>query len=256
MAGDAHTRAVSETVSNQPRVLATLSTTVAVRRVDFGYFVRPATETGTGQARLASLFGYLVFHPAGLVLFDTGMGMADTETETHYRPHRTPLADALDTAGVGVEDVRWVINCHLHFDHCGGNSAFVGRPVIVQSVELESSRQPGYTIPEVATTPDRAYLTIDGELELLPGCWVIPTPGHTPGHQSLVVRCNDGTVVVAGQAHDTATEFTADLRAVVAHRAKASDEVPPYPGWMERILRFDPRRVVFAHDLSIVEPLP
>jgi N-acyl homoserine lactone hydrolase len=226
-----------------------------IRRVDFGYFIRPGSETLSGDARVESLLGYLIAHPAGYVLFDTGLAAADAETEAHYRPHRRPLAEALRGAAAAVEDVRWVVNCHLHFDHCGGNPAFAGRPIVVQSTELASARTPDYTIPDVVDFADANYQVIDGELELLPGLWVLPTPGHTAGHQSVVVTCDDGTVVLAGQAHDTATEFAADLRASVAHGESDSAEIPPYRDWMDRLLEFDPRRIVLAHDLSVVEPL-
>jgi N-acyl homoserine lactone hydrolase len=226
-----------------------------VRRVDFGYFIRPASETGTGKARVESLLGYLIAHPAGLVLFDTGLGVADEETEAHYRPRRRPLATALGGAGSVAEDVRWVVNCHLHFDHCGGNGAFAGRPIVVQSLELTNAREPEYTVPEVLDFPGANYQAIDGEVELLPGLWVLPTPGHTTGHQSLAVRCDDGTVVLAGQAHDTATEFAADLRAALARVEGGEQATPQYRAWMDRVLQFDPRRILFAHDLSVVEPL-
>jgi N-acyl homoserine lactone hydrolase len=103
--------------------------------------------------------------------------------------------------------------------------------------------------------PDANYQIIAGEVELLPDLWVLPTPGHTDGHQSIAVRCDDGSVVLAGQAHDTATEFAADLRAAVMRRERGDGEVPPYRGWMDRVLEFDPRRILFAHDLSVVEPL-
>ena len=73
---------------------------------------------------------------------------------------------------------------------------------------------------------------IDGSAEPLPGLHVIPTPGHVDGHQSLVVECDDGSVVLAGQSHEHASDWTA----------------PDQPGWMARLLEFDPRRVVFAHD--------
>ncbi len=73
---------------------------VTVRRVNFGYFVRPAEETGTGQPRADALcLGYLIDHPDGLVLVDTGMG-AHPEVDAWYRPRRRDLSDAL--AGVGV----------------------------------------------------------------------------------------------------------------------------------------------------------
>jgi glyoxylase-like metal-dependent hydrolase (beta-lactamase superfamily II) len=226
-----------------------------IRRVDFGHFIRPASETGTGNPRVESLLGYLIDHPGGLVLFDTGLGISDEETESHYRPHRRPLAEALHRAGSAVDDVQIIVNCHLHFDHCGGNFAFAGRPIVVQSAELESAQLPGYTVPETVDFPNVNYQTIAGELELLPGLWVVPTPGHTPGHQSIVLRGDDGSVVLAGQAHDTATEFAADLRAALVGREANHGAVPPYLAWMDRVLEFDPRRIVFAHDLSVVEPL-
>jgi N-acyl homoserine lactone hydrolase len=226
-----------------------------IRRVDFGYFIRPGSETPTGEARVESLLGYLIAHPAGYVLFDTGLAPADAETEAHYRPRRRPLAAALRGAGAVAEDVRWVVNCHLHFDHCGGNPALAGRPIVVQSIELASAHEPDYTVSEVVDFAGASYQVIDGELELLPGLWVLPTPGHTAGHQSAVAVCDDGTVVLAGQAHDTATEFGADLRAAVAHGEGAGEEVPHHRAWMDRVLEFDPRRIVLAHDLSVVEPL-
>jgi N-acyl homoserine lactone hydrolase len=97
-----------------------------IRRVDFGYFIRPAAETRAGKDRVESLLGYLIDHPDGLVLFDTGLGFADAETEAHYRPQRRSLDDALHGAGATADHVQVIVNCHLHFDHCGGNPAFPG----------------------------------------------------------------------------------------------------------------------------------
>lgn len=87
-----------------------------VRRVDFGYFVRPAAETTTGAPRVEPCLGYLVEHPHGLVLVDTGMG-SDPDVDVHYRPRRRSLADALAETGARAKDIRLVVNCHLHFDH-------------------------------------------------------------------------------------------------------------------------------------------
>jgi glyoxylase-like metal-dependent hydrolase (beta-lactamase superfamily II) len=225
-----------------------------IQRLDFGYFIRPASETGNAKARVESLLGYAVAHPAGLVLFDTGLGFADAETEAHYQPRRRPLDTALRSAGIAMDEVRWIVNCHLHFDHCGGNPLLAGRPIVVQTAELEGAHEPGYTVPDLVDFAGASYEVIDGEVELLPGLWVVPTPGHTDGHQSVAVRCDDGTVVLAGQAHDTATEFAADLRAAVA-QTQGGTAIPPHSPWMSRLLQFDPRRIVLAHDLSVVEPL-
>lgn len=228
-------------------------TNVAVRRIDFGYFVRPAEETATGAARVEPCLGYLVDHPHGLVLLDTGMGDGP-DVDAHYRPARRPLAVALADAGVRAEDVTLVVNCHLHFDHCGGNPQLAGRPIFTQRVEFDAAREPDYTLPELVDAPGLVYEQLDGETEILPGVLVVPTPGHTPGHQSLVVQANDGTVVVAGQSHDTATAYSADALAWRAAQEGNASPLPLTPAWIDRLQRLDPRRVVFAHDHAIWQP--
>ncbi|WP_278259398.1 hypothetical protein [Nocardioides convexus] len=92
------------------------------------------------------------------------------------------------------------------------------------------------------TSPAPATSLLDGEAEVATGLLVVPTPGHVDGHQSLVVTCADGTVVLAGQAHDSATEWAAHA---------ASERPSP---WMRRILDLDPRRVLFAHDRTEWRP--
>jgi hypothetical protein len=136
----------------------------SIRRVDFGYFVRPPEERGTGQARVESCLGYVVAHPEdGFLLFDTGMG-STPDVDRHYRPTRRPLAEALRPLGVTVHDVRLVVNCHLHFDHCGGNPELADRPVFVQAAELESAQlTPDYTLPELIDFPGARYEKLNGE---------------------------------------------------------------------------------------------
>ena len=65
-----------------------------IRRVDFGYFVRPDAETGTGAPRVEAVLGYVVEHADGALLFDTGMG-SRPDVDAHYRPTRTDLQAAL-----------------------------------------------------------------------------------------------------------------------------------------------------------------
>jgi N-acyl homoserine lactone hydrolase len=229
-------------------------TDATVRRVDLGYFVRPAEETGTGRARVEPCLGYLVDHPGGLLLLDTGMG-SHPDVDAHYQPRSYPLPDALAAAGTRPDDVRFVVNCHLHFDHCGGNPGLPGRPIFTQRTELTTARTTeDYTLPELVDAPGLRYEELDGEAEVLPGVLVLPTPGHTEGHQSVVVRCRDGTVVIAGQSHDTATSYSADVLAWRAHRHGHGHDLPGFPDWIDRLQRFDPARVVFAHDHSVWEP--
>lgn len=226
-----------------------------VRRVDFGYFVRRPEETGTASARVESLLGHVVVRPGGgFLLFDTGMG-SDPDVDRHYRPVRRPLSEALGRAGVRLDEVLLVVNCHLHVDHCGGNPALAGRPVFVQGTELDIARvTPDYTLPQLMDFPGARYERLDGATEVEPDILVIPTPGHTDGHQSLVIHCEDGTVVLAGQTHETASAFSADMLARRARGEGAAGPLPIPPAWIERILELDPARVLFAHDQAIWEP--
>ncbi|MGW4197076.1 N-acyl homoserine lactonase family protein [Streptomyces sp. NPDC005004] len=227
---------------------------MAVRRLDLGYFIRPASETGGPQPRVEPVLAYLVEHDRGLILFDTGIGTADDETEAHYRPQRRALQDALSDAGVTLADVSLVANCHLHFDHCGGNPLLKGKPILVQEVELATARRGDYTFDELVEFPGAAYEELAGEAEVWPGVWIVPTPGHTNGHQSLVLRQSDGTVVLAGQAHDFASQFASDHLARQAALDGVEQPLPTYQHWLERLAEFDPRRVLFAHDSSVWEP--
>lgn len=231
-------------------------TDVRIDRVDHGWFVRPGAESPDGRPRVEPLLGYVVRHPRGVLLLDTGMG-SEPETDAHYRPRRHGLDEALGSVGLAVADVDVVVNCHLHFDHCGGNPAFTAAPVVVQSVELAAARGPDYTLPELIDPPGVRYDVVDGEAEIWPGVVVVPTPGHTAGHQSVVVRMGDGAVVVlAGQSHDTASGFATDALAVAAAADDGRDggPLPVPPAWVPALLALDPREVRFAHDHAVWVP--
>jgi glyoxylase-like metal-dependent hydrolase (beta-lactamase superfamily II) len=111
------------------------------------------------------VYVHVIDHPEARVLVDTGM------TELHpavadMDPRLRPLSKQdFDVAGIDI-----VVNTHLHFDHCGGNHLFAGRPIYVQRRELEDARsEDDYTIREWVEAPGVRYVPVDGELELLPG---------------------------------------------------------------------------------------
>ncbi|MCX5202003.1 N-acyl homoserine lactonase family protein [Streptomyces sp. NBC_00237] len=227
-----------------------MNDTFAIRRLDLGHFVRPASETGTGRPRTEAVLAYLVRRPQGLLLFDTGIGRGCAETDAHYRPQRRELTDALTDAGVSPGDLSAVVNCHLHFDHIGGNPALAGLPVFVQAQELALARAGDHTIDALVDPPGPplAYEVLDGEAEVWPGVLIVPTPGHTPGHQSLVVSGPDGATVLAGQAYDVASEYShAELE---ARTGTAPAERP----WLDRLAELSPQRVLFAHDRAVWTP--
>jgi N-acyl homoserine lactone hydrolase len=225
-----------------------------VTRLLLGTFVRPAEETGTGQPRVEAVFGYLIQHNRGHVLLDTGLGEADAETESWYRPQRIPLQEALGAHGVSLGEIDVIVNCHLHFDHCGGNPLLAGTPVVCQRRELAAAQAGNYTMEHLIDHPGIRYDLLDGEAEIWPGVHVIPTPGHVDGHQSLVAECEDGSIVLAGQSHETASAWSADALAAYATTLGHAEPLPVAPAWIERLLAFDPRRVFFAHDAAVWEP--
>jgi len=142
-------------------------------------------------------------HPDGLVLVDTGMidttpAIEDDGEEWH--PH--PLPDEL------VSRVAVVVNTHLHFDHCGGNRVFPGIPIHVQRRELADARtEGGYTVRDWVDFPGATYVEHDGEVEILPGIRLLPAPGHTAGHQIVVVETDAGAVVLGGDVGDSFEEL-------------------------------------------------
>ena len=136
------------------------------------------------------VFVWTIDHAAGLVLVDTGMIDSRPEVEDlGPTPHPENIP----------RDVACVINTHLHFDHCGGNRLFPGVPIHVQARELADARSlDDYTIREWVDFDGATYVEHEGEVELLPGIRLLPAPGHTDGHQVVVVETDAGTNVLGG----------------------------------------------------------
>ncbi len=220
-------------------------------RLRLGYLhLRPeeVRDPDAPAARLWMVSAYLVRHPRGMLLWDTGIG-SHPEVDAALAPVRWPVETQLRAVGVSPADVSVIGNCHLHFDHAGGNDRFAGIPILAQRAEhAAASSVEDYTLPGIASFPGARYELLDGEAPVWDGVQVVPTPGHTDGHQSLVVDTRQGRVVLAGQAVNTATDYA---RAVLAREVGEA-----YPAWLDDFAAFDPWRVYFAHDLAHWERPP
>ena len=138
-------------------------------------------------------FSDTIEHPDGFVLVDTGMIDSTPELDEEWQPTPHLLPDEL------VRRVAVVVNTHLHFDHCGGNRLFPGVPIHVQRRELEDARSdPDYTIRAWVDFEGVTYVEHDGEAEVLPGVRLLPAPGHSDGHQVVLVDTDEGLVVLGG----------------------------------------------------------
>ena len=219
-----------------------------VIRLHMGHFTAPAHLEFAGAAVVVSAF--LIRHPRGPVLLDTGIGVGLPEVEEMYQPVRTGLDAVLRDAGASVEEIRAVANCHLHFDHSGNNFRFPRVPILAQKTEREAVTTPNYTLPgPVAEFDGARFELLDGEAEIVDGVRIVPTPGHVPGHQSFVIDTQEGRIVIAGQAFQDAAAYARDLYAWRLDREGAAH--PSYAPWVARIQEFDPWRVTFAHDLAV-----
>src|SRR5438046_7856903 len=123
--------------------------------------------------------GFLMKHPAGAGLVDTGYG-TPLALIKDYRPVNASVAEALRRHDVDPSDIRWVINSHLHFDHCGQNAVFPHAPFYVQRVEYEGRHRYADTPAEWLEFAGARVALVDGERELVSHARVLTTPGHTP----------------------------------------------------------------------------
>ena len=221
-----------------------------IRRILLGHFTMPADSSMPGQKIVVC--AYVIRHPDGTVLFDTGLGRHE-EAERIYHPVARDVLAELPRAGTPVDNVRAVVNCHLHVDHAGGNPHVPGRPIFAQRAEVDAAGDWEYTNPNVVDF-EGVWLEIhDGEAGVAPGLRIIPTPGHTPGHQSLVVETRKGRVVLAGQAFSGASDYgRAAFASHVAARGEPVDvDVPTCVRTIQE--EIDPVRILFAHDLAVWE---
>jgi glyoxylase-like metal-dependent hydrolase (beta-lactamase superfamily II) len=211
--------------------------------LDVGTFTFATDEPWAGE--LGVVVAYAIRRRDGILLFDTGFGFGNAYLDVRYQPIPRRMADLLGEAGVRLAEVDVIANCHLHPDHAGQNATFHRIPIHVQRAELATVRAGGYTIDEWVDAPGVTYLEADGDHELVPGVRVLATPGHSPGHQSLVVDQADGPVVLSGQAVYGLDESSASPGR--NGRVTAPDRAA-YDASVARLRAVDPVRVLFAHD--------
>ena len=175
---------------------------------------------------------FLVVHARGRLLFDTGVhraaitdpvGRLGESRASRFGVRSEPGDDVVSQLArlrVQPDDMTYVANSHLHFDHCGGNEFFPRSTFLVQRAELEAARDPvvlaskRYTPSPQDFDHPLPYEPVDGEHDVFGDgtAVLVPTYGHTPGHQSLRVRAGKGTdVVLTADACYTRENMDRDL---------------------------------------------
>lgn len=172
----------------------------------------PAEAPGTRF--VAPVSSYLVVHPRGKLVFDTGIScdaLADPAGRLGKRVASLfairsgageDVVAQLAALGIRPDDIRFVVNSHFHFDHCGCNASFPRAQFLVQRAELAIARAEGNRYNAKDWDHPLEYREVDGEHDVFGDGSVVllPTPGHTAGHQSLWIRAGERQFVLTADA--------------------------------------------------------
>ena len=212
---------------------------------------------------------YLIDHPRGKVLFDTGLHRSLATDPAGRLGFLAKVFDVEFGAGevvsarlaaVGIDpgEVRFVVNSHLHFDHVGGNAEIPNARIVVQRPEWQAGHDPRLARRNAFDARDydtgHDVLQVSGEHDLFGDGRVVcvPTYGHTPGHQSLLLRLDSGPILLASDAcYLRRTLDDMHLPSVVhdGEAARASLR------WMDG-LRRSGTRIFFGHDPEFWATVP
>lgn len=227
--------------------------------------------TGADEMTLFPVLSWLVDHPDGLVLFDTGMHV-DLQTSTdrigadtaeRIIPDFSPgeeLTARLDQRGLRPGDIDRIVLSHLHFDHVGGNQEVPDARVVVQQAEWQAGHDQRLIDYGVYNPDDYDHghdvEEVEGEHDVFGDGRIVclPTPGHTRGHQSLRVELDSGPVVLTGDCVYMESMLDAmQVPTMGSERAQAQHlESMRYLA----SLRDEGCRLLFGHDLAQVTGLP
>ncbi|HZP96969.1 MAG TPA: N-acyl homoserine lactonase family protein [Candidatus Limnocylindria bacterium] len=203
---------------------------------------------------VAPVWSALLRTPDGNILFDTGLhpvhvARPDATFGAQSGPHvvmddADAVVSRLAVLGLRPDDITVVVNSHLHFDHAGNNGAFPNATFIVQAEHLAYAKgKPSF--PGVYwDIAELTYVPVSGRSRVARGVEVVPTPGHAPGHQSLVVDLAEtGRVVLTGDAaFSRANLERGEIPAMDPEAAKASLAL------IRSLVKDDLTRVFTSHD--------
>jgi glyoxylase-like metal-dependent hydrolase (beta-lactamase superfamily II) len=209
-----------------------------IKRLDLGHLYVTAQPW--------PVHGYVILHEQlGVVLVDTGCGGPD-EVLRYFKVVNRTVADALGDHGLAPADVTMVINTHLHFDHCGQNPAFAHAPLMVQRSEHERILRERDEVTDWIEASGMRFELLDGTTELAGDLRIVPSAGHTSGHQSVVATTSAGTELFIGDAAYTRAVWESDgLRRLPEGQAA---DVDAWRSTLANLKALAPARVHFCHD--------
>jgi len=168
-----------------------------------------------------SVTAYLIVHPRGTLLWDTGvipdeLIQAGGTTEARATVHKTVRAQ-LAEIGYKPADITYLALSHNHYDHSANSNEFAGSTWLVQRAERETMfpaappTNPSNASIRFSALKNSKTVLLDGDHDVFGdgSVVIISTPGHTPGHQSLFVKLpKTGAIVLSGDLYHYPAERT------------------------------------------------
>ena len=226
------------------------------------------SDTGeyNGKPGTIAVSCFLIQHPKGTLVWDTGMGDSLAEKKDGADEggiHMTlslTLIGQLKTLRLSPADINYVAFSHFHFDHTGNANLFPASTWILNQTELNwatASPTPGGVEPASFSSYKTAKTKmIDGDYDVFGdgSVRILRTPGHTPGHQVLMLRLKkSGTVVLSGDLYHLRENF--ERRRVPDFNFSRSDTLASMDR-VERIIQNTKGRLIVQHDLADFQALP
>jgi glyoxylase-like metal-dependent hydrolase (beta-lactamase superfamily II) len=214
-----------------------------------------------GRTR-APVPSYLIEHAGSVVVFDAGLhpDLADRRSERFEEisqdfdcllPGEATLGARLFACGVNPGDVEYLVLSHMHFDHVGGSVFLSNADMVVQRAEWLAAVADldGDIYMPADVDPERPRQLLDGEWDIFNDGRVVvtPTPGHTPGHQSLRILTDEGaSLVLCGDA--CYLRASLDTLTLPPHPFDGAAQLSVY-SWL-RELESKGARLIFGHEPS------
>ncbi len=205
------------------------------------------------------LNGYAISSGRDVVLVDTGIGDAAVGVMQSYaaewRMSVRSIDEALADHGLEVGDITYLVSTHLHLDHFGQHAALKGTPFVVQAAELARARRETPILGEFFEFSGAVITEVDGDQDLVDGVRLLATPGHTIGHQSLLVTHGDGTTdLLVGDAAYSAAIWEQPSIMGPDHPAVHMQIGEPahWSDTLDRLRELHATRLHFCHDPIIL----
>lgn len=219
----------------------------------------------SGKLLEMPVWSFLIETSDGPLLIDTGMPDSFVDNPDYYKGTRREgrcvpnmqekdrIVNILKRVGYQPDDIQTVISSHLHLDHAGGNGHFRNTPIMIQRAEYDAVMKNADYAPPECRIPDLKYQIIEGDHEVAPGIKILFTPGHSPGHQSVLLTTpQSGPIFLTIDAAYNKNIFEHNIPFLAFDSAQASKSNQHLH---EIVQEVQPSIIFFGHDKSQTENL-